>query len=368
MNDGAPRLSKLAGTLVWFCGLLCIGVVITGFQLDRASRYRLEIAQYVPAEFRSFAQLHWTRNALLRSDNDDALRQASLLVAKRPVAAEHLSLLGSAALLAGDDALAAKAFTISARRGWREPGTQVIAMQSALAQADWSSAAERVDALARGDHAQPDIQQTIDAGLQVLLADPAGREALVARLLVAKNYRLLDWLARPALTTALPSEIALVLADPALHHADCKRLVGIAQSVLKYGSGLAAQNIVRNCAKAESNPFAWQYPDKSGLFVSGDLDDGSFRTENSDPLKLTVAERFTAFPTGKRRLIFRRKQGSVQLRASVICRDAQAEAYELASFQEPGEYVFEVPDNCPVQQVRLQGGRGRASGIGMAIE
>lgn len=129
---------------LWPLLLLLIALVATSAQLDRQSRYHPELAAQVPPAFRSFAAFHLARDV---SDDAQALHRARLLVARRPLPAEHLSLLASAQLRRVPQWRGLLTIQQAARRGWRDLPAQHAMLGFALKAGDSQEAAARLAAL-----------------------------------------------------------------------------------------------------------------------------------------------------------------------------------------------------------------------------
>lgn len=132
---------------LWAIFLLGIAAITTAAQLDRQSRINPELAVYVPAPFRGFAQEHITFDAVRRSKGPESLRQARKLVTRRPLPAEHLRLLALAEGLNGKPDRSVLAIQEAGQRGWRDPAVQETMLRLALANNDRGEAVRRYTAL-----------------------------------------------------------------------------------------------------------------------------------------------------------------------------------------------------------------------------
>ncbi len=119
-----------------------------------------------------------TQASLNRDDPAAALSDAKRLVRRDPADAEALGKLGTAALDAGDDALAYRAFAVSGTLGWRDASTQFYWLAAALAGGAMPIAVDRADALLRVGTPVADL----DEQLTRIEASAQGRTLLATRL------------------------------------------------------------------------------------------------------------------------------------------------------------------------------------------
>ena len=213
----------MIGRLVWWTALLLVALVATGAQVDRSARFDPAMAPLTPGPFRGFAQQRLTEAALLQGDPDTALSLAKELVIRRPAPAEHLSLLGRAAILAGDQELALAALGAAAERGWRDPTAQNAVAAAALARGEYPVAARRIAALwAIG--AERDY---LDPLTQALLKEPEGRAALAIEMAQDGHWR--DNFLAPASGLSSPADFADLVVEARAAGADlpCGRLAPV---------------------------------------------------------------------------------------------------------------------------------------------
>ena len=111
---------------VWISLMVILALLASGAQLDRQSRRNPMLAPLVPSMFRSFAQARQVISTVRSAEPAEALKAAELLVQRRPIPAEHLSLLAIAKARSGDNANAMLLLQMAAQRGWRDS----IAQQS----------------------------------------------------------------------------------------------------------------------------------------------------------------------------------------------------------------------------------------------
>lgn len=169
----------MIGRIIWFTALTGIAALTTALQIDMQSRKMPALAAAVPAVLRDQAQQHIAREALSRSDPAKALAEVKTLVRRRPVPAEHLTLLAVAQANAGQGEAAVRTIQVAGRRGWREPAAQEAVLRLAIAAGDRPEAARRYAALFLRP-ATPDALLK-ELGPAVLDGpDRSGRDTLVA--------------------------------------------------------------------------------------------------------------------------------------------------------------------------------------------
>lgn len=133
--------------IAWLAALLAIGVVTTFVQIDRQAEVTPPLASWVPQPLRAHAQAQLAARAVEGDDTAMALDEARLLVRRRPIPAEHLTLLAIAQIKAGAAEQAEATIQIAGQRGWREPLAQEAVLRLALAAGDKPEAARRYTAL-----------------------------------------------------------------------------------------------------------------------------------------------------------------------------------------------------------------------------
>lgn len=168
---------KTVGMLAWMASLVLVGVVTVFAQLDRHARIEPATAVIVPAAFRGFSQQHLSVDAIVAGDAERSVELTRQLLRRRPLPAENVTLFGQAATVAGDNETAVRALILSAGRGWREPIAQEIAAEVALADGDYSVAADRVAML----WIVADERERLADLSTRLLASPEGMEAMARR-------------------------------------------------------------------------------------------------------------------------------------------------------------------------------------------
>lgn len=137
----------MIGRITWIAAMLALAAVTTFLQLDRQSAMNPALAPLVPQPLRGYAQAHIAATATAGNDPARALDEARRLVHRRPVPAEHLTLLAVAQTKAGQAEQAGLTIQIAGQRGWREPLAQEAVLRLALDAGDTPEAARRFAAL-----------------------------------------------------------------------------------------------------------------------------------------------------------------------------------------------------------------------------
>lgn len=137
----------MIGRAIW--AILCVALALATLQLqlDRQAAREPQYAAFVTEPFRANAQFIRTARALNREDTDAALAEARRLIARRPVPAEHLTLLAGVYFQDEDIEPASLAIQYAAQRGWRDPIAQEARLRLALEAGDDAEAARRFVAL-----------------------------------------------------------------------------------------------------------------------------------------------------------------------------------------------------------------------------
>ena len=229
--------------LAWWAALLATALVAIAAQLDRSARFDPAMAPLAPEPFRGFAQQRLAEAALAQGDPAMAVSLARELVIRRPAPAEHLSLLGRAAVLDGDEDLALAALGAAAERGWRDPTAQNAVAAAALARGEFPVAARRVAALWAIDA----DREYLDPLTQALLAEPEGRDALALEMAQAGHWR--DKFLAPASGLASPADYGDLIAKARQAGADlpCNRLRPAIERLSKEGAVAEAALVRGDC-------------------------------------------------------------------------------------------------------------------------
>lgn len=137
----------MIGRIASLGGLLALALLTTFLQLDRQSEITPALAAMVPEPLRGYAQVQIAGAAAESEDSALGLAEARRLVRRRPVPAEHLTLLALAQTRAGEVEQAGLTVQIAGQRGWREPLAQEAVLRLALEAGDKPEAARRYTAL-----------------------------------------------------------------------------------------------------------------------------------------------------------------------------------------------------------------------------
>lgn len=162
----------------WYGFIALVALIVTGAELDRATRRAPHLVPLVPGIFRSFAQMHETVATVRKAPPDVALATARTLVERRPVPAEHLTLLAIAEERAGHREKSGYLIQAAARRGWREPLAQEAMFNIALMARDPAESARRLVAIMSTQSETEALPELVARQL----ATPAGRQAMAAQL------------------------------------------------------------------------------------------------------------------------------------------------------------------------------------------
>lgn len=375
------------GWAVRAIAFIAIAAVALLFQADREARTQRELAAQLPAGLGGFADERMVE-ALAFLDPAAAFARARALLRQRPTDAHNLGLYALAAVEAGADGEAAEALTAAARRGWRDPYTQVTITGSAIAQKQWEIAAQRVDALARMRREQA----TIFAALRFMLADPEGRAEIARRLPTSEPFAavLAEFTRANADMGAQVAE-TLRLTHSAQPPVSCANYSRAVRALLAQGQAIAAlEGWPRRCAsngsKAvdfafddnEGDPFSWTYPPGAGVSIREGDAPGAIDIRNRDLLRRQVAYRYLALPPGSYTLRFERSAGAAgtagtgpraDLNVLLRCdRSGGNAAGALAegTYQQP--LSFAIGADCPVQYLSLAVSQGRADNVRITID
>ena len=233
----------MTGRIAWLALMALVAVVTVFAQLDRSARFDPALAALVPAPFAGFSAQRTTEAALVAGDADMALENAQALVRRRPMPAEHLTLLAQAYAASGNEVASLQALEAAARRGWREPFAQNAMAAAALASGEQEIAAQRLAALwAIG------LERDRLANLtRTMLAEPEGRAAFAAQL--AQEGRWQANFVTGAASIAPPPHVAdtIVRAREMGASLDCRALAGLADGLTGSGEAALAARVRAGC-------------------------------------------------------------------------------------------------------------------------
>lgn len=167
----------------WIGLMVFLGVLASGAELDRQSRRTPMLATAVPQMFRSFSQARLVFSTVRSAEPAEALAAAQLLVQRRPIPAEHLSLLAIATVRSGDNEKAFLLLQKAAQRGWRDSIAQQTMLDIAIKAGDLPEATRRLAAL----WGIRESQMPLAEATAKLLATADGRKAMAATM--ANNGR-----------------------------------------------------------------------------------------------------------------------------------------------------------------------------------
>ncbi|WP_054105969.1 hypothetical protein [Novosphingobium sp. AAP83] len=170
----------------WIGLLVALAFLAAGAQLDRQARRTPMLAPVVPQMFRSFSQARLVLSTVRSADPAEALKAAQLLVQRRPIPAEHLSLLAIATVRNGDNEKAFLLLQKAAQRGWRDSVAQQTMLEIATKAGDLPEATRRLAAL----WGMGESQMPLAAATAKLMASADGRKAMAATM--ANNGRWMD--------------------------------------------------------------------------------------------------------------------------------------------------------------------------------
>lgn len=235
----------MIGRITWFAVLASIAALTALLQIDMQSRKVPGLATVVPEVLRSQAQQQIARAAFEKGDTARAFAEAKKLVERRPIPAEHLTLLALAQTRAGQTEAGLRSIQIAARRGWREPVAQEAMLRLALQAGDQPEAARRYAALfLRGQ--TPDALLA-ELGTAVLGGpDRTGRDTIVAVVVGGERWHS-SFLQRGARVMP-PAAFAAIAADSIARGAafDCGALKGSIRTLTKRDA--AAASTLRSAA------------------------------------------------------------------------------------------------------------------------
>ncbi len=176
---------------LWPVAIAALALCTSAAQLDRASRRQPALAAVVPGPFRSFAQERLTIATVRSAEPSVALETARTLVQRRPLPAEHLTLLAIALERAGQREQSAMLIQEAARRGWRDSIAQQAMFDISLGAGDPREASHRLAAL----WALREDQVPVGDLTARLLSTPQGRNALAETLVRGGKWtsQFLSW-------------------------------------------------------------------------------------------------------------------------------------------------------------------------------
>ena len=358
--------------------LLLLAAICFGVQLDAATEKRSAFARLVPPFFKSEALSPAADIALRAQRPEAALRISKNLVERQPVAAENLSRLAQAYALMENAPMAQNAILAAAGRGWRDPFSQVVILESAIISEDWDVVAQRLAAM----HKLQFPREVTDPQLLRLAQSTDGRRQISELLLGDVRWR--EQFSRYALEVLPPqaySEIYRTVLDEDPDF-DCSLFGYIVTKLLRSGAGAEALNTWGEpCAARSTSPtdnvpfpaagvridtagFGWFYPRQGGLsrtLLQGQAD-GELNFKNSSRLDRVLAQRFLGLDQGAYKITLQVGSGAegADIYPVMVC---NSERSNLA-LKRSGDTVwtFTVPDaSCSTQLLSLKARTGRGT-------
>jgi hypothetical protein len=359
---------RAALTLSWYAAIVFTALAAIGVELDREGRFDSLIAAIVPELFQGDALENQTRRAFQRNDLVQGEALARRLVERRPIPAEGLSLYADALLANGKEQTGEVALQIAAGRGWRDPFVQRVVILSALQQGTLDIAANRVIALWRLGERGTWVLGLTKATLEA----PGGLSAFERALIDRERKWGFDFLSWAAgnLSFEIVDRLAKQMAE---HHSefDCARFSGKIDSLVHGGSVKPAAAVWEGfCAKghaADTNdlgftlaeivpgPFDWRYLENPGVDVAllHDRENVVLHYSSSDPLLHVIARRYLALSPGTHLLSFKEAAMSSGAQWRVACVGRQSNTEVRLKASPEGQLSFNVPDQCPVQELSI---------------
>lgn len=166
--------------IAWAALCAVLAFVTLQLQLDRQSARDPAYAGLVLEPFRANVQFIRAARALYRQETEAALAEARTLITRRPVPAEHLTLLAGAYYQDEDIEAASLAVQYAAQRGWRDPIAQEARLRLALEAGDEAEAARRLVALMLTPGT--DTAALRELGQDIFAGPPGEAEAVLVEL------------------------------------------------------------------------------------------------------------------------------------------------------------------------------------------
>ncbi len=228
--------------LFWIACILAIGAVTVAVQLDRQAASSPGLAQIVPEPVRSGSQNQMVSAALAGDNLAKAISEAERLVRRRPIPAEHLTLLAIARARAQQAEASALAIQFAAQRGWREPIAQEAMLRIAVEAGDQSEAARRYAALFLRD-ATPDT--LLEEFGPVVLGDANGEGQQTMITIVGGGERWRNYFLRRAPRVMPPAAFSAIVTATSANGVryDCE-LLARAQVTVTARDATAGQGIL----------------------------------------------------------------------------------------------------------------------------
>lgn len=343
---------------------------------DRLASTNFAAERAAPGMFRVAADARTADRLIEAGIPESALAPAQRLVARDPLGTSSVALLGAALLGQGEAARADRAFRLAARRGWRDPRTQLYWLRVALTQGEYRLAALRFGALARQWPNAPAIGQVAAA----FEASPQGRLALAER--IAAGDRWAAAYAQPSeavAVTALSGRAEVLLLVPALGaQLGCAAIAPLVGRLIENDPLRAAKLWHGHCAgagapgsltdtsfaqasfAAPGGPLAWEFPGDGALqlgFIASRAQ-RSLQVTNSGPLTIAFAAQRVVLGPGRYRLRVTGGPANGPVLASLSCRRELMNAVPVSIRAGGAELAFAGTCAAPWLQLWLAPGSG----------
>lgn len=375
------RVGKAVGWTARILFFVFIAACIAAVQADRSAGSNRSLAQMVPEGLGGTADEVRAR-AIVMEDSDKGIELASGIVARRPVSASHLGLLGLAAAEGGDLDLASQALSLGARRGWRDDYTQIAVLSSSSASGDFEAALQRLEALVRTERSDEIIRA---AFLEIAGREEAkeelttyiGSNDTLQRRLMAISPDYPDIL--PSLTEAMHSAEALS-PQPA-----CEMLNDLTRIHLRRNSGVdAAASWPARCVDGDSEglgfdslrgadhqPYRWTTSNAVGVSVFPLADDDGVSLVNRSPLKQEMLLGYLRLPPGQRTVMLelesKAPQEAPMVDLTIRCVEGRpARVLGTVETRVSESLDFTVPSDCPSQRVNIRMRKGRINSMNLS--
>ena len=379
---GPLRKDRIFKAICWVLAAV-IAMAVGVFQIDRSARDRPVLARFVPSGLGGNADLVLAHNLAL-TDPDRARQLAIGVLEHRPVPATHLSTLALAAAELDDNAMASAALSAAGSRGWRDPFVQISILGSAVASQRVDLAVQRLEALIRAR--RPD--DVIATAIAILAQDEVGRVEL-AKIIKGDEEvgERLTGIARTDLALAANLTAVIATAGEGGNALPCEFSARIADSLLQARQGSLARAAWGGCIGQSRNsdrfvldgneptdPLAWRYNNEAGLSVAPGNEAGTLAVSNRTFARKQVAAKYLMQAPGSftvsvvdaaESAIASPVKAQLEVRAFCVS-DATTREVTVTELAD-GQFVVPVPEDCPVQQIRIFVGKGRFRALEVVV-